>query len=301
MSVAIVTCRIKPEPDPDEAPLVSALAERGVHAEVVAWDDEGADWSRFERAILRSTWNYIHDLPAFLRWMERAAEETILDNPPSVVRDNVDKIYLRALEQRGVPVTPTWFVAKDEPFDLEAELAWRGWSDVVVKPRVGAASFSTRRFHPGQAAEGAAFLRDLTSRRDAMVQPYVRSVDGYGERALVWIAGQLTHAVRKSPRLAREDESVSDALDIAPDERRLAEETLAPLVGEGELARERTELLYARVDLVRDDAGAPMLMELELCEPSLFLVQHPPALARLADAIAARQRSGSAQQRRPTS
>jgi glutathione synthase/RimK-type ligase-like ATP-grasp enzyme len=300
MTVAIVTCRIKPEPDPDEAPLVSALSERGVNADVVAWDDEGVDWGRFQRAILRSTWNYIHDLPAFLAWMERTSEKTFLENPPSIVRDNVDKIYLRALEQRGVPVTPTWFIAKDEPFDFEAEIARRGWSDVVVKPRVGAASFMTRRFQPGRATEGAAFLRDLTTRRDAMVQPYIGSVEGYGERALVWIAGQLTHAVRKSPRLALEDERVSEALDIAPEERRLADEALAPLVAAAR-THERSELLYARVDLVRDDAGAPMLMELELCEPSLFLVQHPPALARLADAIAERQRSGSAQQRRPTS
>jgi hypothetical protein len=29
-------------------------------------------------------------------------------------------------------------------------------------------------------------------------------------------------------------------------------------------------------------------MELELMEPSLFLLQHPPALGRLADAIARR-------------
>jgi hypothetical protein len=29
-------------------------------------------------------------------------------------------------------------------------------------------------------------------------------------------------------------------------------------------------------------------MELELIEPSLFLLQHPPALERFADAIAAR-------------
>jgi hypothetical protein len=31
--------------------------------------------------------------------------------------------------------------------------------------------------------------------------------------------------------------------------------------------------LYARVDLIRDDTGAPCLLELELSEPSLFFAQ----------------------------
>ena len=50
----------------------------------------------------------------------------------------------------------------------------------------------------------------------------------------------------------------------------------------------REELVYARVDLVRDDAGAPLLLELELAEPSLFLGYGGDAPARLAAAIAAR-------------
>jgi hypothetical protein len=110
-----------------------------------------------------------------------------------------------------------------------------------------------------------------------MVQGYVKDVEVGGERAVVFIDGELTHAVRKSPRLADQEESVSEALPVAPDERDLAEMALRPF---------RERLLYARVDMVRDDSGVPMIMELELIEPSLFLAQHPPALARLADAIA---------------
>ena len=95
----------------------------------------------------------------------------------------------------------------------------------------------------------------------------------------MWIAGELTHAVRKSPRLHGQDEHVSPAVPIADDERQVAERALAGL---------DPALLYGRVDLVRDAAGAPMVMELELVEPSLFLLQHPPALARFVGAIRAR-------------
>ena len=48
--------------------------------------------------------------------------------------------------------------------------------------------------------------------------------------------------------------------------------------------------LYARVDLARDEEGAPRLMELELIEPSLFLGYAPRAARMLAAAIARRVR-----------
>ena len=61
-----------------------------------------------------------------------------------------------------------------------------------------------------------------------------------------------------------------------PDELAAAE---AALAAAGEL------LLYARVDLVRDHKGLPVLMELEAVEPDLFLEYAPGAPARFAEAV----------------
>jgi hypothetical protein len=55
--------------------------------------------------------------------------------------------------------------------------------------------------------------------------------------------------------------------------------------GDAVLAAVSRPWLYARVDLVETDRG-PMLMELELIEPDLFLT--PTAAARLAAALLAR-------------
>ena len=101
----------------------------------------------------------------------------------------------------------------------------------------------------------------------------------YGERCLIWIAGEFTHAVRKNPRLGDAEESVSDALTMSSDELRVAEQALAAVAH---------ELLYGRVDLIRDSADEPLIAEIELIEPSLFLQQSPAALARLVAAISAR-------------
>ena len=109
-----------------------------------------------------------------------------------------------------------------------------------------------------------------------LVQPYLTSVDGYGERALVWIDGEFTHAVRKSPRFAVDAEHVSEALPISDAER---------AVGTAALAHIHDRLLYARVDVVPGPTAAPLVMELELVEPSLFLLQSPPALERFVAGI----------------
>ncbi|HEY8378027.1 MAG TPA: hypothetical protein VIK91_16130 [Nannocystis sp.] len=277
--VALATCVHKPEPDPDEELLVGAISRAGIQARVLAWDDPAARWDEAALCVLRSTWNYPRQPEAFLAWIDRVAGQTRLYNPREIVRWNVHKGYLLELAKRGVPAVETVLVRRGAAPDLSQLLAERGWARAVVKPAVSAASFCT--WPVGQAEAKAAqgrFAADVSA-RDTLVQPYMREVEGEGERALVWIDGELTHAVRKRPRFAGEDEAVSEALAIADDEREVAMAALGPLAG---------ELLYARIDVVRDACGVPRVMELELIEPSLYLLQYSPALARMVAAIAKR-------------
>jgi len=271
MRIGLITCRELPEPDPDEDLLLAALRSAGVHASLVAWDG-GGEPADFDLCCLRSCWNYHRRPDAFLDWVAATARETRLVNPEPVVRWNLHKRYLAELEARGTPIVPTAFLARGERASLAATAAARGWTDVVVKPAISAGSFRTRRF--GDPADAAAqrFLDELVRSHDAMVQP---TFEGE-ERAVVWIAGELTHAVAKSPRFAGEEERVSGALPVAADEADLAARVLA-LAPPG--------LLYARIDTMRTSAGALHLSELELIEPSLFLLQSPAALDRFVAAL----------------
>jgi hypothetical protein len=63
----------------------------------------------------------------------------------------------------------------------------------------------------------------------------------------------------------------------AADELELAHAVLAALPFEMPL--------YARVDLIRDAEGAPVLLELELTEPSLFFAHAPGSAERFARAV----------------
>ncbi|MGD8376249.1 MAG: hypothetical protein PVF68_08915 [Acidobacteriota bacterium] len=277
MDVILVSCRRLPEPDADAAPLLQALGEAGIRAAIRAWDDPAVDWTATRLAVLRSAWNYPRHHREFLRWADATASVTRLWNPLSVVQWNTHKGYLLDLERRGVPVVPTVLLPAGGPASLARIRAERGWKDVVVKPAVSASSYRTRLVRAGEAEAGERHLSALAAVRDALVQPYVGSVERHGERALVWIDGELTHAVRKAPRFHGQEERVHDeAVAIAPAEAVLAARALAAIDG---------PLLYARIDQAPGPDGEPLLMELELVEPSLYLALSPAALSRFVTAI----------------
>jgi hypothetical protein len=193
-----------------------------------------------------------------------------------IVRWNLHKSYLKQLESAGVAILPTAWFESGEAADLHETMQTRGWNDVVIKPAISASSFGTRRFPIDQIAEAQAFLDSSLVERDMMVQQYVSAVEISGERAVVWIDGEVTHAVIKSPRFAGGVEQVSGALEVSAQERATTARVLACV---------REPLLYARVDLVRTDGGELLLSEVELMEPSLFLQQHPGALERFVAGI----------------
>jgi glutathione synthase/RimK-type ligase-like ATP-grasp enzyme len=263
MRLRVATCKQLPEVDIDEAPLAKALAAAGIDAQLLAWDDPHVDWDAPIPTVIRSTWNYALDVGRFLSWVDRASAAAPLWNPPHVVRANLHKRYLLDLQARGVPIVPTTLARPGVPVAMP-------YSRFVIKPEVGAGSLDARVFEPGDP-EASGHLQSLLSRGYALIQPYIDSVDDYGERSVIWIDGELTHAIRKTPRFAGDSEQIDGPFPIAPDEREVAEAALAPFA---------SSIMYGRVDLARDAGGQPLVMELELVEPSLFFARHPPALER---------------------
>ena len=214
-------------------------------------------------------------------WAERAGALCPLWNPPEVLRWNTHKGYLRDLEARGVAIVPTAWLARGSAPDLRALLAERGWTDAVVKPAVSAGARDTLRIRgPEDWPAVQALVARVLPHKDLMVQPYLPSVEGPGERSLLFFGGTYTHTIRRRAALSGEpgyDSTQAERLPTSAEERAFAE---------GVLAATQRELLYARVDVARDEAGALRLMELELTEPNLFLpLGGPPAVEQLVDAL----------------
>ena len=288
--IALATARAARGTDYDMPLLLGALREAGADAHEVDWDDEAIDWSRFDLALLRSTWDYFERLPEFLAWAERVSRQTRLLNPLDVIRWNTDKHYLADLARAGVPVVPSAFVEPGgNPLPvIDALLAAHpSIRDVVVKPAVGAGSRDAQR-HVRDAREAivAHARRLLDKKRSVLLQPYLDAVDEQGETALLFFDGAFSHAIRKGPLLRRGEDSTAGLY---------AEETIeprTPTADELAVAQHaiaaipfRQPLLYARVDLIRGDDGAPRLLELELVEPSVFVAHAGGVAGRFASAI----------------
>ena len=280
MRIALLTCAQLPEPDPDESPLLEAFAERGHRAESVVWDDPDAAFHAFDALLLRATWDYAQKAPRFVEWLGRPDVAGRLWNGPKAVRWNLHKGYLLELESQGIPIVPTAIIRSGDPVDVATLAHARGWGDIVVKPAVSAGSARTRRFIAGQHGEADAFVRAWDDGVDAIIQPYLRSVEdgtaGRPERAIVWINGAVTHVVEKSRRFAGDDESVRARPTVLEEERAFAERVITAC---------GHEVLYARVDVMDDDNGDTRLSELELIEPSLFFGLGPGSALRYVETV----------------
>jgi hypothetical protein len=262
--IVLAGCPALPEGDGDDAELVAALRQRGLHARWLSWDDP--ETLRADLVILRATWDYIERLDEFLSWSTRI---TNLLNPADVVAWNTDKRYLADLIDAGVPTLSSGFYAPGERVRVP-----RG--EVVVKPAIGAGSVGAQRFTDAQAArEHAAALHDAGS--VVLIQPYDARVEN-GETALVFVGGEQSHAFTKGPMLPPAGQR-----PVFDPSGTYAEETLTPAdpdfelwdVGQAALDAaaahlniSATDLLYARVDVI-GDRNNPVLLELELVEPSL--------------------------------
>jgi O-ureido-D-serine cyclo-ligase len=289
LRIALVTAKAARDLDDDLPPLLDALRKRGHEVATADWDDTDVRWTDFDIALLRSTWDYSQRLPEFLAWAANASAQTQLRNPLPVIRWNTDKHYLHDLEKSGVAIVPSKFIeiGDDASARIDTFLTQHACDEFVVKPSVGAGSRDAQRYMRTQRDEAVAHARRLLgAKRSVLLQPYLDRVDEYGETALIFFDGRFSHAIRKGA-LLRKNEGPTRALFAAEHisareptatERALADKVLSSLPF-------ADALLYARVDLIQDADGHPVVLEVELTEPSLFFAHATGSAERFSDTI----------------
>jgi glutathione synthase/RimK-type ligase-like ATP-grasp enzyme len=285
--IALVTAVAARDVDEDMRPLESALRTAGADATIAEWD-RPHDWSRFDIALLRSTWDYPHRLAEFLDWAKAISQETTLLNPLPLVKWNSDKHYLRDLAEKSVPTVPSKFVEPGESPDQRiVELfSQPDVAEFVVKPAVGAGSRDAHRFGRDEKEDAARHAqRMLNEKRSVLFQPYLDKVDHLGETALLYFEGQFSHAIRKGPLLKRKEGPTTELFAKEAITARVPDTAELRVAAQALQAAPFDTPLYARVDLIRDQHGDPVVLELELIEPSLFFPYAPGSADRFAAAV----------------
>jgi glutathione synthase/RimK-type ligase-like ATP-grasp enzyme len=265
----------------DEGALPARLAAAGLDTEVVIWSDPAVDWSRFDRVIIRSTWDYFTRIDEFRAWLDRMQAANVpLWNPAALVRWNLDKHYLAELQARGVAVLPTRYV--DAPASLAALVAEAGWSEAILKPAISGGSWRTHRFVAADAPSLQADLDGIVSAGGALVQPFAREIVDEGEWSFLFFAGEFSHSIIKTPaardfRVQPKFGGTFRAVAAPPALRAQADAVLAQLP---------IKPLYARIDGIRR-GDQFLLMEVEVIEPYLYLPADPASPDRFVRALVA--------------
>ena len=285
--IIFATYAARPELTEDDALFAGALERRGVRVRAAAWDDPAVAWDSATAVVIRSTWDYHLRRADFLAWVDGVAASTTLHNDARVVRWNSHKRYLDELAKRQIVVIDTVFADAGSRLDVDLIARAHGWADVVVKPAVSASAHETRRFVEEERDQAQAHLERLLGSRDVMVQPHLAALAERGELSLLYARGRFSHAVRRRSALVDAGSMLKSAAAAASTEaRRFAYRVLS--AASDAAGVEPNDLLYARVDLAETAANSYQLLELELIEPSLFLLHAPDAAEHFADALVSR-------------
>lgn len=273
MKIVLASCHNLPDWEIDDHPFHRELERQGIAFEIHPWDAQ-VDWSSFDLCLIRTTWDYASRIIEFRRWIQEVSTQTLLFNSAELVLWNLNKRYLKDLEQKGIPIAPSVWIA--EQCSLGDIMRERGWDRGFLKPVVGASASDTLRFSIEEVEQAQVFLNRLQGKKEMILQPYLERVETEGEFSAIYFGKQFSHCVQKIPvpgdYRVQDDYGASDqAIEPIPALIELAEKTLSLL---------ESSWVYARVDALRLENGAWVLNELELIEPSLFF-RHSSTAAKM--------------------
>lgn len=265
----------------DDEHAVRPLSRLGWQVSTLSWRQSSRPWSEFDAVIIRSTWDYWDDVPAFFSTLEDINRQTRLANPLKLVRWNLEKTYLRDLREKGVGIVPTLWANTLEPDSFAKFHSRLGTDELVVKPVIGGNGQDVFRVSTEDSAQNRGRIAARFCNRDCMIQSFMPNITREGEYSLFFFGGIYSHAILKVPAINEfrsQEERGAEIRACVPAEKLLLRAQQAMLAIDG-------VPLYARIDFVRDEADDFLVMELELIEPSLYLRMDPEAPDKFAAAI----------------
>ncbi|QFT77281.1 Cycloserine biosynthesis protein DcsG [Erythrobacter sp. THAF29] len=263
------------------AALAPAFETRGLEMDVIDWEAPLEDFEGLDLVMLGTAWNYQDKPDAFVARLDTLASRGIsVCNSPEVVRWNATKTYLRDLAERGAATVPTLWRHSVSRYELEEAFEHFDCERLVVKRQVGAGALD-QELIDRKALPNPQWRYG----HRAMIQPYLPAIAKEGELSFIFIDGDLSHALRKLPadgdyRIQSLYGGTETKLEPSPEEACAAGAIVSALPFDAPL--------YARIDMLRAEDGALMVMEAELIEPYLYPEQGPDLGERLARAIAQR-------------
>ena len=189
----------------DTRSLISAWQELGLHVEFTQW--QASEPGSVPGLVLPlGTWDYTEDRDGFaerMRVLRAAGAQPGADL--EAVAWHSHKAYLIELAAEGVPTVPTRLLRRSDSSEAAAAVfaaaatSLGSPDELVAKPAVGSRGDGVERLSRGEAEVCPPWLLPLLCSRDYMLQPFLPEVARRGEVCLVFVNGDLLHAVHKDP------------------------------------------------------------------------------------------------------
>jgi glutathione synthase/RimK-type ligase-like ATP-grasp enzyme len=265
----------------DDRLVREALEQKGLTVARTNWDNPGYDWSKTKLAVFRTTWDYFDRYAEFSEWLDRVNKQTQLINSLSLIRWNIDKHYLRDLEQQGIRIPPTAFIEPGDQRTLAEIITTTGWRDCILKPAISGAARHTYRLNQKNISEHEEIFRQLIAHESMLLQEFQKPVLEKGEVAYMLFGGKFSHAVLKKAKpgdFRVQDDFGGTVHDYKPSAQEIE-------FAERVVAHCKPFPVYARVDVIWNNQDELCVSELELIEPELWFRKHHAAAELFAEAL----------------
>lgn len=261
--------------------LFEPLEAVGWFAEEVSWRKPDVDWDSYDVVVIRTSWDYQDDVEGFMACLQRIqASSAQLLNSLKIVEWNINKSYLKDLQNQGINIVPSLWFDSFTLSELQAGFTHFDTPQIVLKPLISANADHTYRLTPEDLNQQADELQAVFARREFMLQPFMTGIVDEGEYSLFYFAGHYSHSILKQPgsgdfRVQEEHGGRLSCVEPCEELLTTARHCLAALPA---------DVLYARIDLVRYK-NEFAVMEVELIEPSLYFNMDPESPQRFVDAF----------------
>ena len=268
------------------------LEALGWQVDWVVWRGADIDWNDYAAVYIGTPWDYPEDPAQFMSLLQTIDNsQAVLVNDIRIIRWNIEKTYLRDLQQGGAAIVPTIYGEGLRRDTLADYFAAHGTDRIIIKPVVSTNATDTFRLEKNPPEEVMTRLLAAFSGRRFMVQPFIASIQNEGEYSLFYIDNTFSHAIQKTPK--SDDFRVQE--EHGANIERVEPEAALIAAADKALAIVKPAPLYARCDFVRAEDGTFLVMELELIEPSMYLRMKEGSAAAFAaafDDFVARRSSG---------
>lgn len=276
IKLAILTCSdIDPNACNDDSLIIPYLERQNIEADFKVWDDPSINWSEFDVALVRSTWDYTEHIDKFTKFIKTLPESVRVFNSRDIILNNFDKSYLFELESKGLQIVPSMksLISKDI---IQKSFDKFRCSKIVIKPLIGAGASGIVIVDKNQTIAEQDFNEKM------LIQPFQESITNKGETSLIFFNGEFSHAILKVPKendFRSQEEFGSQITSFSPDEKTIK-------YAKSALNEISDDTLYARVDLLMNEENEWRLIgEVELIEPALYLSYNEESTILFSDAI----------------